>query len=150
MKTVLILGAGLSTGPLPVYLSQHGINVILASRTLANAEKLAKNLENVEPVEVDVTREEDSDKIESLIERCDVVISMLPYIFHPTVAKLAIKHKKHFFTTSYVSDGIKALEPEALESGVILANELGVDPGMDHMRFVYIYFLSLICNFNVF
>lgn len=136
MSTVLILGAGLSTGPLPVYLSQHGINVILGSRTLANAEKLAKNLQNVEAVEVDVTKEEDIDKIESLIDRSDVVISMLPYIYHPKVAKLAIKHKKHFFTTSYVSDGIKALEDEAIEAGVILANELGVDPGMDHMRFV--------------
>ena len=134
MKTVLILGAGLSTGPLPIYLSQHGIKVLLASRTLANAQKLSKNSENIEPVEVDVTNESHNGILDGLVDRSDVVISMLPYIHHPFVAKLAIKHKKHFFTTSYVSDGLKELEAEAIEAGVILANELGVDPGMDHMR----------------
>lgn len=58
---------------------------------------------------------------------------MLPYIHHPKAAELAIKHKKHFCTTSYTSDGLKALNEKAKEAGVIMLNECGVDPGTDHM-----------------
>lgn len=137
MPTVLILGAGLSTAPLPKYLSEHGIHVIIGSRTLAKAQEMAHGLSNVECKEVDVTNESHRDLLVELIKSSEIVISMLPYLFHPTVAKLAIEHKKHFFTTSYVSDGIKALEEEAIANGVVLANELGVDPGMDHMRYAH-------------
>jgi len=48
---------------------------------------------------------------------------------------IAIKHKKHFFTTSYVSDAMKALEEDAKNAGIVLLNECGVDPGSDHMRY---------------
>jgi len=58
---------------------------------------------------------------------------MLPYLYHVTVCKLALKYKKHFLTTSYVSDGMRALEKEAIEAGVVIINECGVDPGTDHM-----------------
>lgn len=117
-------------------MAKHGINVIIGSRTLSKAQELGKGYSNIEPQEVDVTNEAHKDILVELIKRSDVVISMLPYLFHPVVARLAIDHKKHFFTTSYVSDGIKALEQDAIANGVVLANELGVDPGMDHMRYV--------------
>jgi len=61
------------------------------------------------------------------------VVSMLPYLFHARACEIAIKHKKHFLTTSYVSDAMRALESKAKEAGVILINECGVDPGTDHM-----------------
>lgn len=64
----------------------------------------------------------------------DAAISMLPYLHHPTVAALAIKYKKHFLTTSYVSEAMNGLAVSAAEAGIIIMNECGVDPGTDHMR----------------
>ncbi len=48
---------------------------------------------------------------------------MLPYLFHPVAAKISIEHKKHFFTTSYVSDAMKQFDEPAKKAGVILINE---------------------------
>jgi len=58
---------------------------------------------------------------------------MLPYVYHVSVCKIALKYKKHFLTTSYVSEAMRALEKEAIEAGVLIVNECGVDPGTDHM-----------------
>jgi len=58
---------------------------------------------------------------------------MLPYAFHVLAAEVAIRHKVHFFTTSYVSDDMRKLDEAAKEAGVIVVNECGVDPGTDHM-----------------
>jgi saccharopine dehydrogenase-like NADP-dependent oxidoreductase len=58
---------------------------------------------------------------------------MLPYVYHPLVASLCVKHKKHMVTTSYVKDTMLALDGQAKEAGIILLNEIGVDPGIDHM-----------------
>ncbi len=57
----------------------------------------------------------------------------MPYVYHPKVAALCVKHKKHMVTTSYVKDQMRALDGAAKEAGVILLNEIGVDPGIDHM-----------------
>jgi saccharopine dehydrogenase (NADP+, L-glutamate forming)/spermidine synthase len=59
---------------------------------------------------------------------------MVPYAFHPKVAGLCVAHKKHMVTTSYVSDAMKALDADARRAGVILLNEVGLDPGIDHME----------------
>jgi len=58
---------------------------------------------------------------------------LLPYTYHVKAAKVAIKHKKTFCTTSYISDEMKALDEEARKAGVLILNECGVDPGIDHM-----------------
>jgi len=132
-KKVLILGAGLVTPPLIRYLSEHNFHVIVANRTLGNAQKIVNGLANTEAVELDVEKESDLEKLESLVPQVDAVVSMLPYLFHTVVAKSAIKHKKHFFTTSYVSDAMRELAPQAKANGTIMLNECGVDPGTDHM-----------------
>jgi len=71
--------------------------------------------------------------LEELIPHFDAVVSMLPYLHHPAAARVAVKHKKHFFTTSYTTDFMRALNEEATKNGVVIINECGVDPGTDHM-----------------
>lgn len=130
--SVLVLGAGLVTKPLVHYLSEHGWNVILASRTLENAQKLVEGASHTEVHQFDITNSDHS-LLDALTQRSVAVISMLPYIYHAAAAKVAIKHKKHFLTTSYVSDAMRSLEAEAKAAGIVMLNECGVDPGTDHM-----------------
>jgi saccharopine dehydrogenase-like NADP-dependent oxidoreductase len=71
--------------------------------------------------------------IEDLVKDCDVAVSMLPFVYHPIVAELCVKHGRHMVTTSYVKEPMAALDGAAKKAGVILLNEIGVDPGIDHM-----------------
>jgi saccharopine dehydrogenase (NADP+, L-glutamate forming) len=131
MKKVLCLGAGLVARPFIHYLSDHGYHVVVASRTKAKAERLIKGAKNAESVAFNIT--EDHELLEKLTEETDLVCSLLPYVFHVKAAKVAIRHKKPFCTTSYISDEMKALDGDARKAGVLLLNECGVDPGIDHM-----------------
>ncbi len=130
-QNVLVLGAGLVARPLVHYLLQKTPHtVICASRTVAKAEELVRGFArgHAKPLNV-----EDKGSLEALIENCDVAISLVPYIHHVTIAELCIKHKKHMVTTSYVSDKMKALDVAAREAGILILNEIGLDPGIDHM-----------------
>ena len=71
--------------------------------------------------------------LEKLISESDLTVSLLPYAYHVKVAKLCIKHKKHLITTSYVSDEMKALDNKAKDADIMILNECGLDPGIDHM-----------------
>jgi len=117
--------------PIIHYLSGHGFRVTVANRTVANAEKITSGLPNVSVAQLDIEAENAAEVMDELIPQCDLVVSLLPYLHHCKAARIAIKHKKHFCTTSYVSDEMASLGPAALEAGVILLNELGVDPGLD-------------------
>ncbi len=131
MKKVLCLGAGLVARPFIHYLSEHGFHVVVASRTKSKAESLIEGCANAEAVAFNIAT--DDKLLEDLTTKVDLVCSLLPYTFHVKAAKVAIKHKKSFCTTSYISDEMKALENEAKNAGIILLNECGVDPGIDHM-----------------
>jgi saccharopine dehydrogenase (NADP+, L-glutamate forming)/spermidine synthase len=131
MKKVLCLGAGLVARPFIQYLSDHGFHVMVASRTVSKAEKLIEGCKNAEAVAFNIA--EDDDLLEELTAKVDLVCSLLPYTFHVKAAKVAIKHKKTFCTTSYISDEMKALDDEARKAGILILNECGVDPGIDHM-----------------
>lgn len=132
MKKVLLLGAGLVTRPLVRYLlNQKNIELIIASRTVSKADALLENHPNGKSFALNVKTEEA--KLEQLITEADVVISLLPWIYHLKVAKLCIKYSKHLVTTSYVSDAMKELNAAAKEKGVLFLNEIGLDPGIDHM-----------------
>ncbi len=131
MKKVLVLGAGLVSGPLVHYLlDQDGFEVTVASRTVEKAQRLVGDAANGIAKRVDVT---DEASLEDLISQADLSISLLPYVYHPLVARLCVKHKKQMVTASYVKDEMRALDEEAKRAGVILLNEIGVDPGIDHM-----------------
>jgi saccharopine dehydrogenase-like NADP-dependent oxidoreductase len=146
-KAVLVLGAGLVARPLVHYLSEKGFKVIVASRTLANVEALVKGATNATAQQADVESEEGLKKVEDLTTQVDLVISMLPYIFHVKAAQFALKYNKHFLTTSYVSDAMRALDKEAKEKGLVFINECGVDPGTDHMRCVLFLLVFYELNF---
>ncbi len=131
MKRVLVLGAGLVAGPLVRYLLDvDGFEVTVASRTVAKAEKLVGSASNATALALDV---KDEGALEKLISEHDLSISLLPYAYHPLVAGFCVKHRRQMVTTSYVKDAMRALDGPAREAGVILVNEIGVDPGIDHM-----------------
>jgi len=131
MKKVLILGAGLVSRPHVNYLlEQPDFLVTVASRTVSKAEKLVGDHPRGKAISLNV---KDDKKLEELISENDLAVSLLPYTYHVKIAKLCIKHKKNMVTTSYVSDAMKSLDSEAKSAGIILLNETGVDPGIDHM-----------------
>jgi len=132
MKKTVILGAGLVARPLVRYLlDQDDFQVIVASRTVSKAEKLINNHPRGEAKALNL---KDENALREEISEADLVISMVPYSFHPRVAKFCIDFKKHMITTSYVSDIMKNLDGEVKNAGIIILNELGLDPGIDHME----------------
>jgi saccharopine dehydrogenase-like NADP-dependent oxidoreductase len=131
MKKVLVLGAGLVAGAHVRYLlDQPDFQVTVASRTLSKAQDIIRDHPRGEARQLDVA---DEATMEELIRQSDLAVSMLPYVHHPTVARLCVKHRKHMVTTSYVKEPMAQLDQAAKEAGVILLNEIGVDPGIDHM-----------------
>lgn len=134
MSDVLILGAGMIAGPFVKYLlDQSDINVKVASRTKSKAEKLVGGHPRGSCEELDVEKEGEIKKLKELVISADIVVSILPYVHHVMVANLCIKHKKNMVTTSYVSDAMRALDDQAKDAGIIILNESGLDPGIDHM-----------------
>ncbi|HAB51719.1 MAG: saccharopine dehydrogenase [Ignavibacteria bacterium RIFOXYB2_FULL_35_12] len=131
MKKVLVLGAGLVSRPGVHYLlKQKNIQVTVASRTVSKAEVLVKGFPNGKAVQVNV---ENKDELTKLIKEHDIAISLLPWTHHLIVAELCIEHGKHMVTTSYVSPAMKALDEKVRAKNLLFLNEIGVDPGIDHM-----------------
>lgn len=130
MKSVLVLGAGLVTKPLVEYLLKHGFRVRVASRTVSKAEKLIGDHPNGEAIQWTVDKK---DELKKLIGEADLAVSLLPAAYHTTVAEMCIELGKNMATTSYVSPAMKALDEPAKKAGVVILNESGVDPGIDHM-----------------
>jgi saccharopine dehydrogenase-like NADP-dependent oxidoreductase len=132
MKKVLILGAGLVARPLVRYLlGQPDLQVEVASRTVSKAEKLVDGHPRGVAKELNLKSEE---ALKNEVAKADLVISMVPYAFHPKVAEFCIGFKKQMVTTSYISEAMKKLDQEARKAGIIILNELGLDPGIDHME----------------
>jgi saccharopine dehydrogenase-like NADP-dependent oxidoreductase len=130
MKKVLILGAGHVTKPIVDYLTETcGYDVTMAARTVSKAEKIIAGRPKAKVVPWASQEEE---KLDGLITEHDIVINMIPKAQHVMVAKLCLKHQKDMVTTSYEIPPIKALDAECRERGILILNELGEDPGMDH------------------
>jgi saccharopine dehydrogenase (NADP+, L-glutamate forming)/spermidine synthase len=131
MKTVLVLGAGLVTRPLVRYLlEQPDFKVIVASRTVSKAEKLIDGHARGEARTLLVQEE---DHLRELISGSDVVISLVPWTYHPVVAKHCLELEKHLITTSYVKEAMLALDQQVKDKNLLFLNEIGLDPGIDHM-----------------
>jgi len=130
MKKVLILGAGMVAQPIIRYLLSNKIKVTVASNTPERAEKMINGHKNGTNITWSI---EDDAKLSEMVGENDLVVSILPYIYHLNVAKQCIKHKKNMVTTSYVKPEMKALDGEAKKAGIIILNEVGLDPGIDHM-----------------
>ncbi|HUU81948.1 MAG TPA: saccharopine dehydrogenase C-terminal domain-containing protein [Phycisphaerae bacterium] len=131
MKKVLVLGAGLVARPLVRYLlGQPDFAVTVASRTVRKAEALVGGHPQGKTLPL---LAKETEKLEGLIGEHDLAVSLLPAPQHPVVADLCVKHRKHMVTTSYLSPKMTALDKPAREAGVMILNEIGVDPGIDHM-----------------
>ncbi len=131
MKKVLLLGAGLVARPFVRYLLDTAkVRLTIASRTVAKADAMAAGHPNATTM---TWLAEDTEKLEKLVREHDLSVSLLPAPMHPIVAKLCVKHGKHMVTTSYVSPAMHDLDAQAKESGIVLLNEIGIDPGFDHM-----------------
>jgi len=131
MKKIVVFGAGLVAAPLVEYLlGQPDFHVTVASRTVSKAEKMIGDAPNGTPVAFTMDRTE---LLKELIQENDLAISLLPYTEHVALAKVCIENRKHLVTTSYVSAEMQALDAESKAAGIILLNECGLDPGIDHM-----------------
>ncbi|KAI0031728.1 Saccharopine dehydrogenase-domain-containing protein [Vararia minispora EC-137] len=129
-QRVLILGSGMVAGPTVDELAGRGdIEVVVASNVLGEAQRLVAEHDSAKATQVDMNNHA---AVQSLIGQADVVISLLPVPFHPSVAELCIQHKKHLVTASYISPTMKALHDRAVGADVLLLNEIGLDPGIDH------------------
>ncbi|NIO29122.1 MAG: saccharopine dehydrogenase [Candidatus Latescibacteria bacterium] len=131
MAKVVVFGAGMVTRPLVRYLlDQPDIHLTVATRTVSKAERMIAGHPKGEPKSLNV---QDMNAVEEEIKASDVVVSLLPYEYHVKVANRCIKHKKHLVTTSYVSEAMQDLDAASKKAGVLLLNECGLDPGIDHM-----------------
>ena len=134
MKKILVIGAGRSAVTLIKYLldnaQENNWFVTVVDFSVDLAKQAVRNLEYAEAIFFDVT---DEKQRESEISNSDIVISMLPAALHITVAKDCVQFKTNLVTASYVSEEIAALDEKAKASGIILLNEIGLDPGIDHM-----------------
>ncbi len=131
MARVLLLGAGLVTRPLVKYLLElPHVEMTIATRTVAKAEALVAGHPRGRAVTLLV---DDQATLGRMIADHDLAISLLPYVHHVTVAKLCIAHGKPMVTTSYISPAMQALDGAARQAGILILNEMGVDPGIDHM-----------------
>ncbi|KAG9288213.1 hypothetical protein G9A89_020519 [Geosiphon pyriformis] len=130
-RKILLLGSGFVAGPTVEYILRRPENhLTIAVRHIEHARALASQFARARPIALDVT---DEKALDDAVSKHDLVISLIPYTLHPTVIKSAIKFKKHVVTTSYVSDAIKEFDQAAKEAGVTLMNEIGLDPGIDHL-----------------
>ena len=132
MPRVLVLGTGYVVKPLVDYFidkckyevlvasrDNNHSGLIIAGRALGN-----RVLWNAKPP---------YEELDNMVKNVDLVVSMIPPSMHVIVAKACLKHRKNMVTTSYTSPEMAALDEEAKKEGIIILNEIGEDPGIDHM-----------------
>lgn len=134
MRTILVIGAGRSASSLIQYLldksEKEDLHLVIGDLSLESAQKMTKNHPKATAITLDIL---DETKREEAIQKADIVISMLPAHLHIEVARDCIKYKKHLATASYVSDAMQELDAMAKENNLVFMNEIGLDPGIDHM-----------------
>ena len=134
MRNILIIGAGKSTAQLVKYLlekaEKEDLYLIIADQVLSNAERLVRNTLRAKAVELNINKIEDRRK---QIAEADIVISMLPAFLHSIVAEDCLELAKNLITASYIGDEMLKMDAEVKKKGLVFMNEVGLDPGIDHM-----------------
>jgi len=134
MRKILIIGSGKSASYLLKYLldksEEEDLHIIVADKNIQNARTLLNDHPNSQAIALDVF---DKSAREKAIENADIVVSMLPARYHIEVAKDCISFGKNMVTASYVSKEMADLDKAAKNKGLVFMNEIGVDPGLDHM-----------------
>lgn len=133
MKQILIIGAGRSSIYLIEYLlqksTQYNWKITIGDVDIQLAQSKINNHPNGKAISFDINN---AKQREEEILNSDIVISMLPAFMHGDVAKDCVRLGKHMATASYVSETMQDLDLEAKRKGIILLNEIGLDPGIDH------------------
>jgi len=130
MNKVLILGAGLVVKPMVEYLLENNFTVKIATTTKAKADRMIKGHPGGSSLQWSA---DETDTLEKLVDEHDITVSFLPYKYHLVAAKTCIRCGKPLITTSYVQPEMQALDEAAKKAGIIILNEIGLDPGIDHM-----------------
>jgi len=130
MKKVLILGAGLVVKPMVEYLLNNNFSLMIASPMQERADEMING--NPLGSSLDWSMD-DSAMLEKLVSEYDITVSLLPYRYHSDVAVVCLRNGKSLVTTSYVQPGMNDLSETAKNAGVLFLNEIGLDPGIDHM-----------------
>lgn len=134
MRKILIIGAGKSSSYLIKYLldkvESENLHVTIGDVNVENAQNLVGQNSKANIIHLDVF---DADSRTEAVKEADIVVSMLPARFHIEVAKDCITYKKHMVTASYVSKEMQMLDDDAKANNLVFMNEIGVDPGIDHM-----------------
>jgi saccharopine dehydrogenase (NADP+, L-glutamate forming) len=135
IRSVLIAGAGYVSAPVATILASQGIHVVFGCRKLATAEKAARALSSKYPGQSSALRLDvrDPSSLNAALQGQSLVVSLVPPPDHPAVIEAAIVHRVPCVTTSYVSPEMAALDQRAKEAGVLVMNEIGLDPGLDHL-----------------
>ena len=134
MRKILIIGAGRSASSLIQYLlnksDAEDLHITIGDLSLELAQRKTHNHKNATAIALDIFNEQDR---KTAIKNSDIVISMLPAHLHIEVAKDCITFKKNMVTASYISNEMQKLDAAVKENGLIFMNEIGLDPGIDHM-----------------
>ncbi len=134
MRNILLFGAGKSASSLIKYLldksESENLHLTIADLNIDLAKNKTNNYKNATPIAIDIFNEIDRKKA---IEKADIVISMLPAHLHIEIAKDCIAFKKHMVTASYISPAMQELDELAKKNNLVFMNEIGLDPGIDHM-----------------
>ncbi len=133
MRSILVLGAGRSSSALIDYLllqaSDRNWRVTVGDVSEAAARERVGKSPHGKAIQFDIQQESST----SIIADSDLVVSVLPAIFHPVVAKKCLEFGKHLLTASYVSPEMRSMDEAARKKGLLFLNECGLDPGIDHM-----------------
>ena len=134
MKRIFVIGAGRSSSTLINYFLDNAIDedweIVLADMDLDLAKSKVNGSSRGKAIEFNAM---DPLSREKEIAASDIVISMLPARMHIEVVKDCIRLKKDIITPSYITDEMKALHNDAEDAGILIMNEIGLDPGIDHM-----------------
>lgn len=124
--TIHWCGTGLSAIPGLRRLIDAGHEVTIWNRTLEKAQDAVGDI--TQRIHVF-----DMDTLGAEIQAGDVIVSMLPGDWHVPLAELAIGKGAHFVSSSYIAPEMRDLDAKARASSVVLLNEIGLDPGIDHL-----------------
>ena len=134
-KHILLFGAGKSATILIDYLkalsSEKNWRITIADHDAEAVRKKVGSHANVDPVSVDVHNNEQRSQY---IQQADLVISLMPPNLHYLIVLDCIDHKKHLLTASYVDDQVRELAEKIKAKNILFLCEMGLDPGIDHMR----------------
>jgi len=134
MRQILIIGAGRSASSLIQYLlnksNEENVHLTIGDLSLELAQRKTNNHPNATAIALDINNTEQR---QAEIQKADIVISMLPAHMHIEVAKDCLTFQKNMVTASYISDAMQSLDADVKAKGLIFMNEIGLDPGIDHM-----------------